>query len=531
VKKLNVLIITLFLSVFITGCDSLPEHIIKNHERTVVFIDKSILKGSTNLQDFKIMKASEEFKFILDYEKTEQWESKINSINANLVKEKIDYIAFVKPLLERDESKDGRSFSNYSFKISASNIELIKKSDGIIDYIKKIALFSNNKEKYFNDSRENFKSVEINFNKLKLATEKYTNKYPIKTVSLDAKFIHAQGLLKTADNLLNIITEQYNSKVIDLNVFAFNILAISDLKNEMRAYIKKTNTLLSELDVSYIKILKAERVDYFVNLGFSSWCESDGCGSGDEGYRKVQVTEDVYELADSTNANVLIQLNSGWSSVSSKPYVGSKLINGLKINTKHIPNRNSTMEYWINSVEEKTWHQYTVIENDIVKVDDSWNSVPNSFFYKFEGMLGMPIYSKPYGYYNSEATKESTNVLAQTISEPVIVNGVPTGSNQYGQWQTNNGNSFFHYYGQYAMLSSLMGNDHNYYSRSGGYSYSGYNNNPTRHKATFRNNQKNGVSNSSRFSSYNKGVVSKYRPSVRSAGSSSRSKGPSGGGK
>lgn len=530
-KKLNVLLITLFFSVFMTGCDSLSEHIIKNHEGTVVFIDKTILKGATNLHDFTVMRASEEFSFILDYEKTEKWENKLKALNSSLVKGKVDYIALVNPLLERDESKDNEIFSNYSHKFSLSNRELMDKSTGIIDYIKKMYLFSNNKEKYLNYSKENFKSVDINFNKIKVLTDRYTTKYPDKSVSLAVKFLHAQRLLKSTADALSVVTEQYNATVTDLNLFTFNILALDELKKEMRSYIEETNTRLAELDKSYLKILKGERIDYFVNLGFSSWCESDGCGDGDNGSRKVQVTEEIYELADYTDVDILIQLNKSWGSVSSKPFVGSKLINALKINTNSIPHNNSTMEYWINSVEERTWHKYTVIENDIVKEDNNWHSVTNDFFYRFEGMLGMPIYSKPYGYYESEATEESTNVLAQTISEPVIRNGIPTGGNQYGQWETNNGNSFFHYYGQYAMLSNLMGNDHNYYSRSGGYSYSGYNRTPTKHKQAFKNNKKNGVSNASRFSGYKKSVVSRYRPSVRSGGVSSRGKGPSGGGK
>lgn len=530
-KKITLVYITLILSLFMTGCDSLSENVLRNHKSTVEFVDKAILHGSSNVLKFDQMKESDEFSFISDYEGESKWGEKLATFNKSMINEKSEYLSTVDPLIKKDESKYDRIVSSQSSNTSRNILELKQQSDGIIDYIEKMALFLNNKDKYLKESEDNLSSITSNFKNLTNTFEKYTHKYPEKSTDLASKTDHAKNILENSGKSILIVRNEHGSLTMNLHKFSLNILELLKLKKEMIEYVDYSNAKMAELDTSVIKILKAERIDYFVNIGFSSWCESDGCGSGDDGSKKVQVSEDIYEMADSSNAPVLVKLYKSWGSMQKKIFVSSQLINALKIDLNNIPHGNGEMEYWIDSVESKTWHKYSTIKNEVLTSSTNWESVSNDFFYKFEGRLGMPIYSKPYGYYNEEATAESTNILAQTIAEPITVNGLPTGRNQYGEWRSNNGNSFFHYYGQYALISNLMGSNNSYYSRDNGYQYSGYNRNPNTHRSQYRSNVRNGISNHSRFSGYKKSVSSRYRPSVRSSGGSTRGKGPSGGGK
>ncbi|MFC1608941.1 hypothetical protein ACFL2R_01685 [Patescibacteria group bacterium] len=66
----------------------------------------------------------------------------------------------------------------------------------------------------------------------------------------------------------------------------------------------------------------------------------------------------------------------------------------------------------------------------------------NEFFNTYQDLIGMTIYSKPYGYFNSEAVKSHTPGGMNLIAEPTMIEGVPTGYNRYGRW--NNGIFCFH---------------------------------------------------------------------------------------
>lgn len=68
----------------------------------------------------------------------------------------------------------------------------------------------------------------------------------------------------------------------------------------------------------------------------------------------------------------------------------------------------------------------------------------------------MDVYSKGFGTFASEATTEA--------APPGMVY---VGDTTTGEWRTDsNGNSFWHYYGQYAFFSNLIGGSNPYHYRS-----------------------------------------------------------------
>jgi len=93
-------------------------------------------------------------------------------------------------------------------------------------------------------------------------------------------------------------------------------------------------------------------------------------------------------------------------------------------------------------------HQYKIITDDGAgkineKITD-WVEVPEKFFILHENDMGMEIASKKDG------------VVKKQVAPPGYSNYV--GNPQYGQWSTRaDGTSFWEFYGQYAMLSSMMG--------------------------------------------------------------------------
>ncbi len=97
--------------------------------------------------------------------------------------------------------------------------------------------------------------------------------------------------------------------------------------------------------------------------------------------------------------------------------------------------------------------------------DDKWVDVSKAQYEAQEKNLGMAIEHKPAGKYDTESEK-----TAQPAGLAYIA---PYGqSNQYGHWEGSGGNSFWVFYGQYALMRDLL--FHRDYRPYGRYEYEQY---------------------------------------------------------
>jgi len=99
------------------------------------------------------------------------------------------------------------------------------------------------------------------------------------------------------------------------------------------------------------------------------------------------------------------------------------------------------------SVFETYYHQYEIVKTDENgEIDDivtDWNEVSEDEFNRYINDMGMEI-----------AARDSTGKLSKNVAPPGYNNYV--GNPRYGHWENRSGNSFWVFYGQYAMLSSLF---------------------------------------------------------------------------
>ncbi len=104
----------------------------------------------------------------------------------------------------------------------------------------------------------------------------------------------------------------------------------------------------------------------------------------------------------------------------------------------------------------KFFHQYQVIkvDRDNKHTDTKeWAEVNKQTFDRHKNNLGMTIWSKPKGLYNSEAT---------SVAAPAGYNYV--GNKHYGRWDQRGGSSFWVWYGQYSFMRNVFwGSNYNYY--------------------------------------------------------------------
>jgi hypothetical protein len=98
---------------------------------------------------------------------------------------------------------------------------------------------------------------------------------------------------------------------------------------------------------------------------------------------------------------------------------------------------------------KKYLHQYTIIKEDafldtMVSETTEWLQVSDTYFNSNVENMGMALVSK------------SDGKVEKKVSPPGYNNYV--GNEKYGNWnQGSNGNSFWEFYGKYAMLRSVMG--------------------------------------------------------------------------
>ena len=168
------------------------------------------------------------------------------------------------------------------------------------------------------------------------------------------------------------------------------------------------------------------------------------------------------------------------------------------------------------------YHRYKIIQGER-EIATDWVAVPESTYRQYENFLGMALASK-------------TDQGVDNTPHPPGYHYV--GNSQYGQWQNQGGNSFWVFYGQYAMMRSLMGwggrsiyrndwNDYRTHRQRGGGAYYGRNKEwgtegsvTKARKPTFYERRKQRIANRSR--SFSQKVQSRAGRSRSGFGSRSR---------
>ena len=126
--------------------------------------------------------------------------------------------------------------------------------------------------------------------------------------------------------------------------------------------------------------------------------------------------------------------------------------------------RGSAYDQKIRTVS--THYPDATAKNGQTSSDEKWVDVPESTFNAQRNDLGMVLEHKPAGIYDFEAEHTPQPAGFAYMAPPSV------GSNQYGYWDHRGGESFWVFYGQYALMRDLLFN-HSYRSPMP-YDYDGY---------------------------------------------------------
>jgi hypothetical protein len=87
-------------------------------------------------------------------------------------------------------------------------------------------------------------------------------------------------------------------------------------------------------------------------------------------------------------------------------------------------------------------HKYRIIQDEQAYTTD-WMKVPEDYYRRNEGFLGMTLLSKNKGEYDSTVGPPGYNYV---------------GDEKYGKWKKDSsGSSFWEFYGKYALISHMLG--------------------------------------------------------------------------
>ena len=536
-----------FIAVFLAGCSGLPDNLMHEFKLMPNRLSDSEALIKTKKDAFDKLSSHSEWNFFSPYLESEKWEEKFIVASDEYSQAKKLFDTKITSMADRNEPEDAPAFSKlvdeFNKYLHASMLAA-NHADTRIGFLVTTRDTADKKYEMAKRQYANNLSLQKRFTQ---KANKAAKSYSHKTDDLSERVAGLDKLAaENSVSFTTIKTEYHKNTSTNYARFGDAAVALGQTTKNIGEYAAKHDKKVDELYRSYVKVLADQRVEYYVVIGRASWCEGEYCGSGnEEHFPAVQVDAKVFEYFDALNDGSVAKYRKGWRSEKFNLAVQKDKWNALRLNPKAGMSRSHDYaDYWVQQTYAKTFHKYIEIVNNET-MEKPWAAVNENSFWKNYDNLGMALITKPYGYYEEDSLRDAQPVGMATVATPVMRNGVATGSNQYGEWRRSNGNSFFHYYGMYRLFGALMGprrysyNDWNgYSSRRSGYSYYGRNNEyGTYGSRTYSNSR---YRNSS-YARRNPGEVrsaasgtarsSRSNPSVRGAGSSSRSRGPSGGGK
>lgn len=502
-KYKNVLfssLVFIFLTTLLSGCSGLPDNLLREYELMEKRLDGNEAQIKQRESDFKALSSHKEWSFIEPYLKAEQWHTQFKTA---LDEHKLAKKLYDNELSDVESDNDPKDVAKFTQLIDKFNSHMIASlaattySQRRLNFLVQTRDTADEKHTKSGEIRTHLLSLQKDFSS---KSSKATNDYPLKKDDLAKKVADLQALIDVAHSHYDVLDNEFQSRN-DINYARFGDAYVSLTKSDkgIKKYKTKNDAIIDQLYKSYVRILQDQRIEYYVEIGRATWCEGEYCGSGNEmTYPASRVDSKVFNYYDTLTLGSIAKFRNSWGTDKFTLNVPNNMWKGLRISYKRsFPSSHDYAEYWVKNTFTRTFHKYTEIVNNKVTKKD-WVKVNEDNYWTNSESVGMAVLTKPYGYYESDSIRDAQPAGISTVAKPIMRNGVATGSNQYGEWRTSNGQSIWFYYAMYRMFNDYVGPNR--------YSYNRYNTyQTTRH--------------------------TRRQGSVRGAGSSYRSRGPSGGGK
>ncbi|MCK5542586.1 MAG: hypothetical protein KAI40_07810 [Desulfobacterales bacterium] len=538
IKQCSSYLIIVFLFVsLLTGCGGLPSDLKKACKNVSPRIETGKTFIDKNHETYK--------EFIKKRELTKIKPAFIKENLAGVFKEaheELDragtlYTTNIKPLLDKNKEE-----------LAVKVLIELKKTNTIIIDAENKSKYPLKRVKHLNDvllkiDTVHGKSLSTSENIGKTVNElatgllvKAKNDFPKKAAKIDAKFAPlAEMGRQSKDAALNLDNEYNNhnkGKTTDYTIIADSDALLDNSSRQIQVLKKDFSKEIHNLSKSYTKILKDMKPIHSVVVKRESWNNRQDYYSPATVSFARQISPELFESIETNKIETIVELYPSWNNLKMKNHIGD-IWEKLKIDpVEKWPRqrRHDSASFWFDSWDTKYFHKYTIVDDE-KQHDTSWELVSEDVYEDNFEYLGMAILTKPFGMFEDEADTKAT---------PPGMGFV--GNSEYGKWEKDNkGNSFWSWYGKYALFSNLL-----FYSTMGPMRYNswhGYNTN-YRGRKPFFGTTTGGAAKYGTRGAYTK-QSSKFRntsfarmggfkrgaPSVRGAGSSVRGGGPKAKGK
>jgi hypothetical protein len=448
-------LVVFVLLLLLSSCGGLPKETkerAKKIPERIELMQKFVKEQSDK---YKVLESAPDFKAYKVYADREKWANKFLEADAESKRASKEYNETIVPILKKDEEKDLAALTKQMDRVDRILVEAKNSSK---EPFARIVFIDEAKEKcaaWIDAAEKDVAGIGKQNSQLLEQVKKVKNDFPAKAdevSTLFAPFIEEERKAKSA---LSSAQEEYKKHqqkeqdvFVDYALLGDSTVSITGTLKTLKENDQKLRSKLEELYQSYTKILADMRIEYFVTPARISWEESEFIEWPSEhvySYGARQVDEEIFQYFASLPPEQEIA-NERWSfSIN----IDKKMWDTLKINpTEAMPSGDNESDYWIEDDDIKAYHKYIIIRNNGEKEETDWVEVDEEDYAEMEDDLGMAIESKAYGEFESEKHEE-----------PAPPGLAFVGNEKYGEWKKDpaSGNTFWHYYGQYAMFRDILG--------------------------------------------------------------------------
>lgn len=283
-------------------------------------------------------------------------------------------------------------------------------------------------------------NISQKFKSVRQYSEKVAQLQPIKS-RLDSLNLSVN---QSSDSLRLLINNWEQPGTMDLRAFHDHYQKQTVNHRKFLVDYNELHIFIEELLTSSTRILTDMRLEYYVQIGRTTWDNSSDYNTDkDFIYPLVQVNEGVYEYFENWGDKTLGSLTR---TACDKGYWSDL---GIP-KRKDLPNRHDKAEFWINDLPIKYFHQYLLEENGDT-IHTGWREISEAQFFNDIDNLGMATYTKPAGYFETEAHRGA--------SPPGLIQ---VGNAKYGEWKEEGNSRTWHFFPAYAFFTSNLSPNHHY---------------------------------------------------------------------
>jgi hypothetical protein len=521
----------------LTGCGGLPSDIKRACKNLSARIETGKQTIEQNHESYADHIKQDKYNKVRSAFTKENLENIFNEANKDLDRAGTLYIANVKPLLDENKEELAAKVLVELKRINAIIIDAENKSRNPLKRAKHVYDIFLTADSVYKKSVPKSENTTKTVKDIQSDTlMKAKDDFPDKAKKIDAKFAPLILMAKQSEDALKKLGIEYDNHKKNNNTDYSALVEASDLIDDnyrnIQVLKKKFSIDIESLSKSYTKILRDMKPIHSVVIKRESWNNNQDFSTPGNVSFVRNVSPEVYEFIENNQIETIAELYPGWNNLKMKNHIGSNWTK-LKIDpVEKWPRqgRHDSAVFWFDSWSTTYLHKYTIIENG-KKHDTSWKPVSEEVYEKNFEYLGMAILTKPFGMFEDEADTNATPPGMGFVGNP-----------EYGKWEKDgSGNSFWSWYGKYALFSNLL-----FYSTMGPMRYNSWNryNTNYRGRKPFFGSTAGGAAKYGTHGTYTKqssrfrntsfaqtGGFKRPAPSVRGAASSVRGGGPKSKGK